>query len=78
MRLLDCLVAYTVGKVQQEVRQPVGGSAEPPEEVYQAMTPETFPNLVAAMSSGYDWDPEGEFELGLAALVAGWRPAPDE
>ena len=73
MQLLDCLVGYTVGKVQQEVREPIGGVGTPPEEVYGAITQETHPNLAAAMAGGYDWDPDGEFESGLQALIDGWR-----
>lgn len=72
MRLLDCVVGYTVGKVLQEVREPIGGVGVPPEEVYGAITPQTHPHLATAMASGYGWDPEGEFEAGLEALVQGW------
>ena len=72
MQLLDCLVGYTVGKVQQEVREPIGGVGVPAEQVYATMTPATHPHLAAAMAGGYDWDPNGEFEAGLRALVQGW------
>ncbi len=73
MRLLDCLVAFTVGKALQEAKQPVGGENAPREKVYDAISSDQYPNLTTAMSSGYDWDPEGEFEHGLRALVYGWR-----
>lgn len=74
MQLLDCLVGYTVGKVQGEVRDPVGGSGEAPEAAYAALTPDTHPNLVAALQAGYDWAPDEEFNKGLQAMIAGWQP----
>ena len=74
MQLLDCLVAYTVGKLQGEVREPVGGVGDSPESVYAALTPETHPHLARAMGEGYGWDPEVEFELGLQAMTQGWQP----
>ena len=72
MQLLDCLVAYTVGKVQGEVRDPVGGEGVSPESVYAALTPESHPHLADAMAAGYGWAPEDEFERGLVAMIAGW------
>lgn len=72
MQLLDCLMAYTVGKVQGEVRDPVGGVGVPPEEVWAALTPDTHPRIVEAMASGYDWQPEEEFTRGLTAMLVGW------
>ena len=76
MKLLDCLVGYTVGKVAGEVREPVGGPGVPPEQVHGALTPETHPHVVTAMTSGYGWQPDEEFTRGLDAMVAGWRVGP--
>ena len=76
MKLLDCLVGYTVGKVAGEVREPVGGPGVPTEQVYGALTPETHPHVVTAMTSGYGWQPDEEFTRGLDAMVAGWRVGP--
>lgn len=72
MPLLDCLVGFTVGKVQGELREPVGGTDVAPEDTYAAVLAERFPHLAAAFAAGYDWAPEEQFERGLAALLAGW------
>ena len=74
MQLLDCLMAYTIGKVQGEVRDPVGGVGVPAEEIWGALTAETHPRIAEALASGYDWQPDEEFTRGLTALLAGWRP----
>lgn len=71
MPLLDCLVGFTVGKVQGELREPVGGTDAAPEDTYAAVLAERF-HLAAAFAAGYDWAPEEQFERGLAALLAGW------
>lgn len=72
--LMNCLAAYTIGHVQAEVGEPVGGPDTPPENVYAAVTAQTHPHLAAAFSGGYGYDPDGQFEHGLAALIRGWRP----
>ncbi|MEL4504272.1 TetR/AcrR family transcriptional regulator [Luteococcus sp. H138] len=71
MRLLDCVVAFTVGKVQGELRQPTGGSQTTPEESLQSLLA-SLPGLASAIDEGYQWQPDEEFELGLTALLAGW------
>ncbi|MEL4359095.1 MULTISPECIES: TetR/AcrR family transcriptional regulator [unclassified Luteococcus] len=71
MRVLDCVVAFTVGKVQGEVRQPVGGADADPEESLREMAEHT-PHLARALATGYGWQPDEEFGTGLAALLAGW------
>lgn len=73
MQLLDCLMAFTIGKVQGEVRDPVGGVGVPPEQVWGALGPDTHPRLAEALASGYDWQPEEQFIRGLQALLAGWE-----
>lgn len=72
MRLLDCTIGYVVGKVLGELRQPVGGVDQDAPAVWQGLDPAALPHLVAAMTGGYDWDPDGEFLSGLHALVLGW------
>ncbi len=72
LRLLDCVVGYVIGKVQQEVRPPELGADLPPEEL--GLVAQTHPHLVSALASGYDWAPEHEFHLGLAAMLRGWVP----
>lgn len=76
MRLLDCAVAYVVGKVAGEVRMPTGGEPGRPEQVWRSLDAQRRPRLASAMTGGYGWDPDGEFEQGLAALLRGWRPQP--
>ncbi|GAA1398786.1 TetR/AcrR family transcriptional regulator [Luteococcus peritonei] len=71
MQLLDCVVAFTVGKVQGELRQPVGGDDLSPEQALAAMA-EQAPHLARAASEGYGWQPDEEFTTGLGALLAGW------
>ena len=44
MQLLDCLMAFTIGKVQGEVRDPVGGVGVPAEAVWGALGPDTHPS----------------------------------
>lgn len=71
MRLLDCVVAFTVGKVQGELRQPEDdGQSRPDEAVASALA--SLPALATAMEQGYGWQPDEEFGLGLTAMLAGW------
>lgn len=76
MRLLDCAVAYVVGKVAGELRTPAGSEGEPAsvDEDLARLDAARRPHLAAALAGGYGWDPDGEFEQGLAALLRGWRP----
>lgn len=73
MRLMDCALAFTVGKLVGEVRQPVGGESSSPEQTFAGLSPQTHPHLVAALMDGYAWQPDEQFEQGLAALVYGWH-----
>lgn len=70
--LVDCLVAFTVGKVLAEVRQSVGTPAPDQEAIAAGLTPAGFPHIVAALQSGYSWSPDEQFERGLSALIDGW------
>lgn len=69
MPLLDCLTAYTIGKVLAEVR---GADAEGPALALASVTPDSHPHLVGALASGYGWEPDAQFERGMDALIAGW------
>lgn len=72
MALLDCLVAYTVGKVLAETQASAPETQERIAQVQATLTSQTHPNLVAAAMAGYGWAPEEEFEHGLLALLDGW------
>lgn len=72
MQLVDCLSAYTIGKVMAEVGEPLGGVADTVATALAGVTPQTHPHLVAVMASGYAMAPDEEFDRGLRALVAGW------
>jgi TetR/AcrR family transcriptional regulator, tetracycline repressor protein len=70
--LMNCLAAFTIGHVLAELGEPVGGDEVPPASVYAGLTAQTHPHLVAAFTSGYGYDPDGQFEHGLVALIDGW------
>ncbi|MBD3943801.1 TetR/AcrR family transcriptional regulator C-terminal domain-containing protein [Microbacterium sp. NEAU-LLC] len=73
MELIDCLSAFTIGKVLAETGHEVDGGAERVSAAMATVTPETHPHLVRTMAAGYELAPDEEFERGLRALVAGWR-----
>lgn len=71
--LIDASVAYTIGAVLAEVREPAGGAGEAdPHELYAALPAQRYPHLAAAMATGYGWDPQSSFETGLRALITGY------
>lgn len=73
MALIDCLAAFTVGKVLGEVSQ-----AQQHGKVaaaLQTLTPHSHPHLLRALGGGYDFAPDAQFERGLRALLAGWAAA---
>jgi TetR/AcrR family tetracycline transcriptional repressor len=74
--LMNCLAAFTIGHVLAELGEPVGGDEIPPASVYAALTTDTHPHLVAAFTGGYGYDPDGQFEHGLTALITGWATPP--
>lgn len=76
MALLDCVIAFVVGKVQGEVRNPGSDGDTTPDAVVAGISPDALPHVATALATGYDWDPEGQFRRGLSALVAGWTPQP--
>jgi TetR/AcrR family transcriptional regulator, tetracycline repressor protein len=70
--LMNCLAAFTIGHVLAEVGEPVGGDEIAPASVYTALSADSHPHLVAAFTGGYGYDPDGQFEHGLTALINGW------
>ena len=70
--LMNCLAAFTIGHVLAELGEPVGGEELSPASVYADLTADTHPQLVAAFTGGYGYDPDGQFEHGLTALINGW------
>ncbi|EPH05588.1 hypothetical protein HMPREF1531_01017 [Propionibacterium sp. oral taxon 192 str. F0372] len=70
LRILDCVIGYVIGKVQQEVRPPELGAQLFEEGL--SVAEHTHPHLAEALSDGYDWAPDAEFRMGLEALVRGW------
>ena len=74
MQLLDCLMAFTVGKVLAEVRGG-GDDSDDPGAVFSTLSPQTHPWLMGALMGGYGWQPDEEFTRGLDALLAGWPDA---
>lgn len=70
MPLMDCLAAYTVGKVLGEVSQLQ--QQDKVAAAVQSITPDTHPHLMQALSDGYGFAPDAQFERGLRALIGGW------
>ncbi len=68
MALMDCLAAFTVGKVLGEVSQQHDKVAT----ALQTLTPESHPYLLQALDAGYAFAPDAQFERGLHALISGW------
>lgn len=71
MLLVDCLAAYTVGKVLGEVSQMQ--QQDKVAAAIQSLTPHSHPHLMQALGAGYDFSPEAQFERGLRALLDGWQ-----
>lgn len=72
MPLIDCLSAFTVGKVLPESadwRDDVHDRALP---ALQALQPEVHPHLANALATGYQFSPDQQFDHGVRALIAGW------
>lgn len=72
MQLIDCISAFTIGKVLAEIGEPLGGPASAVEEAMAGVSMATHPHLVGSMADGYGFRPDEEFERGLWALLAGW------
>ena len=75
MQLIDCLSAFTIGKVLAEASGGADGHPETVAAPLRSLTPQTHPTLLRALAAGYEFAPDEEFDRGLNALVAGWRPA---
>ncbi|MGC3954354.1 MAG: TetR/AcrR family transcriptional regulator C-terminal domain-containing protein [Propionicimonas sp.] len=73
MQLIDCLSAFTIGKVLAETSEVAGGHSESISVALGSLTPDSHPTLLGALAAGYRFAPEEEFGRGLRALVGGWR-----
>lgn len=67
MNLIDCLTAYTVGKVLGETAG-AAAAASP----LSSLTPESHPALARALTTDYSYQPAQQFHRGLRALINGW------
>lgn len=76
MALMDCLAAFTVGKVLGEVSQEQ--QHDKVATALQTLTPQSHPYLLQALGSGYAFAPATQFERGLRALITGWSAASPE
>jgi len=66
--LANCLAMFVTGHVLAEVGEPVGGTNE-----HEAPAdPARFPNIAAALETGYHHDFDQRFELGLRSLLDGF------
>jgi len=74
--LLYCLTTFTVGHVLAEAVDPVGGADEPAAPVDLAALVDAYPHLGEAISHGWEFDAEAQWETGLTALLAGWPTTP--
>ncbi|MDO4682482.1 MAG: TetR/AcrR family transcriptional regulator C-terminal domain-containing protein [Lautropia sp.] len=73
MPLLDCLMAFTVGKVLGEISQHQHQAKVT--QALQTITPDSHPHLLQALAAGYAFEPDAQFERGLRALIEGWQRA---
>lgn len=76
MPLIDCLSAFTIGKVLAETSDVAGGHSESIAAALVSLTPQSHPTLLNALAGGYSFTPEAEFRRGLRALVTGWNLEP--
>lgn len=67
---VNCLMYFVAGHALAEVGEPVGGPDHPefdPENLDLA----AIPTLVEAITSGYSFDADRQFELGLRSMLVG-------
>ena len=76
LRLLDCVTGYVVGKVQGELRRPVGGPGVSVDTALEGTDGTSHPHLTRALATGYGWSPDEEFARGLDAMLGGWGGGP--
>ncbi|MFE3460045.1 TetR/AcrR family transcriptional regulator [Nocardiopsis aegyptia] len=72
--LMNILVTYTTGHVLAEAGEPVGGETD--EHSHLGLTPASYPTLAAVFNSGWEYDPDRQFDRGLRAFIDGWRRGP--
>ncbi len=77
MQLIDCLSAFTIGKVLSEASDSGGGHEEHIAAALSSLTPQTHPALTKTLAQGYGFAPEAEFARGLHALIGGWAQTAD-
>ena len=70
MPLMDCLTAFTVGKVLGEVS--LQQQQDKVASAMQSITPQSHPYLIQALGAGYGFMPDTQFEHGLRILIDGW------
>jgi TetR/AcrR family tetracycline transcriptional repressor len=67
---INCLVFFVSGHALAEVGEPVGGP-DNPEFDPEILDLATIPTLVQAISSGYEFDADRQFDLGLRSMLIG-------
>jgi TetR/AcrR family tetracycline transcriptional repressor len=70
LNAINCLMYFVAGHALAEVGEPVGGP-DHPEFDPEGLDLEAIPTLVAAMASGYEFDADKQFDLGLRAMLVG-------
>jgi len=68
--LVNCLGTFTIGHVLAEVGEPVGGATASDEELAEMVR--SYPRLAAALSGGYEYRADEQYELGLQAMLEGF------
>jgi TetR/AcrR family tetracycline transcriptional repressor len=71
--ILNCLATFTIGHALAEVGVPVGGETAAPDEMLAAIDPRAYPRLHRALTDGYDYRPDDQYEMGLRALLDGFQ-----
>lgn len=70
------LVGYTLGHVSFQINNPLANPEAAEEQMalkLQRLTPEEFPNLIAALPYTIDCDFDAAFEFGLDTIIEGLR-----
>jgi TetR/AcrR family tetracycline transcriptional repressor len=67
---INCLAYFVSGHALAEVGEPVGGP-DSPEFNPDGLDLSAIPTLVGAITSGYEFDADRQFELGLASMLVG-------
>lgn len=73
MPLLDCLSAFTVGKVLAEVAEPFRAPDGTAASALPDISAGGLPNIAATLAGGYAYAPSEQFHSGLDAMISGWQ-----